>query len=632
MERSWLDRVRAAVRYLFGRWPVLAHDAAAACVAWLGAYWFRFNLDQIPGVFLDQAFAVLPVVVFWHLVFFVVFGVHRGAWRFTSTHDLSVILKSVVVGTAVVAFSIFLATRLVAVPRSVFPLHGVFLVGLLIGSRILYRLFRDRQVSRGEGKRVLIVGAGAAGDMLLKDLGRNQEIHYDVVGFIDDDQTKKGREIQGVRVLDRCAAIPQLARLLRVELILIAVPSANAEEMRSIVDYCERAKTPFRTLPKVQDILDGTASSADLRSVELDDLLGRDPVNLDWEAMAQMIKGRRVLITGGAGSIGSELCRQVARLEPEEITLFEQNEFSLYSLALELEEQFPGVRFLRLLGDVCDSQAVRFIFSQYSPQVVFHAAAYKHVPMLQAQLRETIRNNTVGTIVTARAAVESGVEKFILISTDKAVNPTSMMGVSKRLAEMVAQLNNAESTTAFITVRFGNVLGSAGSVVPLFERQIRAGGPVTVTDPMMTRYFMTISEACQLILQACAIGRGGEIFVLNMGEPVEIDYLARQIIRLSGKVPDEEIEIRYTGLRPGEKLTEELFHPDENLTPTSYEKILLAQSRSFDRTHLENRLEELRQCVEIYDHERAREIAIGLVPEYREGQNGNTAEFPNQAA
>ena len=632
MERSWVDRVKAAVRYLFGRWPVLAHDAAAASVAWLGAYWFRFNLDQIPDVFLDQAFAVLPLVVFWHLVFFVVFGVHRGAWRFTSTHDLSVILKSVVVGTAVVAFSIFLATRLVAVPRSVFPLHGVFLVGFLIGSRILYRLFRDRQVSQGEGKRVLIVGAGAAGDMLLKDLGRNQEIHYDVVGFIDDDQTKKGREIQGVRVLDRCAAIPQLARLLRVELILIAVPSANAEEMRAIVDYCERAKTRFRTLPKVQDILDGTASSADLRSVELDDLLGRDPVNLDWQAMAEMIKGRRVLITGGAGSIGSELCRQVARLEPDEITLFEQNEFSLYSLALELEEQFPDVRFRRLLGDVCDPEAVQFHFSQYRPQIVFHAAAYKHVPMLQTQLRETIRNNAVGTIVTACAAAENGVEKFILISTDKAVNPTSMMGVSKRLAEMVAQLNNAKSTTAFITVRFGNVLGSAGSVVPLFERQIRAGGPVTVTDPMMTRYFMTISEACQLILQACAIGRGGEIFVLNMGEPVKIDYLARQIIRLSGKVPDEEIEIRYTGLRPGEKLTEELFHPDENLTPTSYEKILLAQSRSFDKTHLENRLEELRQCVEIYDHERAREIAIRLVPEYREGQNGNTAESPNQAA
>ncbi|HCK75511.1 MAG TPA: polysaccharide biosynthesis protein [Gammaproteobacteria bacterium] len=632
MERSLFDRLLAAARYLFGRWPVLLHDAIAVCVAWLGAFWFRFNLDRIPEIFLDQSITFLPLVVFWHLVFFIVFGVHRGAWRFTSTHDLSVILKSVVVGTAVVAFSIFLATRLIAVPRSVFPLHGVFLIGLLIGTRILYRLFRDRQVSRGVGKRVLIVGAGAAGDMLLKDLGRNQGINYDVVGFIDDDETKKGREIQGVRVLDRCAAIPQLARLLRIELILIAVPSASAEAMRSIVEYCEKAATPFRTLPKVQDILDGAASSADLRSVELDDLLGRDPVSLDWRAMAGMIKGRRVLITGGAGSIGSELCRQVARLEPEEITLFEQNEFNLYSLALELEERFPLVTFRRLLGDVCDPESVEFVFSQYQPQIVFHAAAYKHVPMLQAQVRETIRNNTVGTMLTAAAAVRSGAERFILISTDKAVNPTSMMGVSKRLAEMVVQLNNAESKTAFITVRFGNVLGSAGSVVPLFERQIRGGGPVTVTDPMMTRYFMTISEACQLILQACAMGEGGEIFVLNMGEPVKIDYLARQMIRLSGKMPDEEIEIRYTGLRPGEKLTEELFHPDEDLTPTSYDKILLARSRGVNRVELTWQLEELRSCVEVYDHHRAREIAVSLVPEYREDNDGKGAQSPIQAA
>jgi FlaA1/EpsC-like NDP-sugar epimerase len=563
------------------------------------------------------------------MVFFVVFGVHRGAWRFTSTHDLLVILKSVVVGTAVVAFSIFLATRLVAVPRSVFPLHGVFLVGLLIGTRVLYKIFRDRQISRGKGKRVLIVGAGAAGDMLLKDLGRNHDLHYDVVGFIDDDQSKKGREIQGVRVLDRCAAIPQLARLLQIELILIAVPSASAEQMRSMVEYCERSATPFRTLPKVQHILDGTASSADLRSVELDDLLGRDPVNLDWEAMAQMIKGRRVLITGGAGSIGGELCRQIARLEPAEIILLEQNEFNLYSLALELKERFPLVRFWSLLGDVCDRETVRFHFSRYRPEIVFHAAAYKHVPMLQDQIRETIHNNTVGTMVTAKAAVESGVEKFVLISTDKAVNPTSMMGVSKRLAEMVAQLNNSESNTAFVTVRFGNVLGSAGSVVPLFERQIQAGGPVTVTDPMMTRYFMTTSEACQLILQACAIGGGGEIFVLNMGEPVKIDYLARQMIRLSGKVPDEEIEVKYTGLRPGEKLTEELFHPDEDLTPTSYDKILLAQSRSVDSAYLAEQLAQLRAAVEVYDIERAREIAVALVPEYRGESDESGETSPN---
>ena len=319
-------------------------------------------------------------------------------------------------------------------------------------------------------------------------------------------------------------------------------------------------------------------------------------------------------------------------MEPAEITLFEQNEFNLYSLALELEERFSSVKFRRLLGDVCDRKSVGYVFKEYRPQIVFHAAAYKHVPMLEAQLRETIKNNTVGTMVTADAAVRTGVERFILISTDKAVNPTSMMGVSKRLAEMVAQLNNVESKTAFITVRFGNVLGSAGSVVPLFERQIRAGGPVTVTDPMMTRYFMTISEACQLILQACAIGEGGEIFVLNMGEPVKIDYLARQMIRLSGKIPDEEIEIRYTGLRAGEKLTEELFHPDEDLTPTSYDKILLARSRDINGPELMSQLDELCSCVEDYDHQRAREIAVDLVPEYREDTVDTGAQSPTQAA
>jgi len=354
----------------------------------------------------------------------------------------------------------------------------------------------------------------------------------------------------------------------------------------------------------------------DLRSVELDDLLGRDQVALDWEAMSEMIRDQRVLITGGAGSIGSELCRQVARLDPQEVILVEQNEFNLYSLTLELESKFPDVRFSRLLADVCDSVSMRYIFNKHHPHIVFHAAAYKHVPMLQDQIRETIRNNTFGTKAVADAAIEAGVAKVVLISTDKAVNPSSLMGVSKRLAEMVGQLNNLSGATRFVTVRFGNVLGSAGSVVPLFEQQIRNGGPVTVTDPQMTRYFMTISEACQLILQACAMGAGGEIFVLNMGEPVRIDYLARQMIRLAGKVPDDEIEVRYTGLRPGEKLTEELFHPDERLTPTSNEKILLAEGRSIDSAHFWGLFAELGKAVEVYDHVRAKEIAISLVPEY----------------
>ena len=615
MTQTIFEKILAGWRYLLGRWPVLVHDGLAVPAAWLGAYWFRFNLDQIPDIFLDQAIAMLPVVLVWHLAFFVIFGVHRGAWRFTSTHDLSVILKSVLVGTVVVAATIFFITGLVAVPRSVFPLHGLFLIGLLIGTRIVYRLFRDNQVRRGKGKRILIVGAGAAGDMLLKDIRRNRELDYDIVGFVDDDPTKKGREIQGVRVLDRCTSIGSLARLLQIQLVLIAIPSASAEQMRSVVESCQKAAVAFRTLPKVQDILDGTARSTDLRSVELDDLLGRDPVALDWNSMGRMIRDSKVLITGGGGSIGSELCRQVARLSPKEIILVEQNEFNLYSIGLEVEEKFPSVCVTKLLGDVCDRVAISFIFDRHKPEIIFHAAAYKHVPMLQGQIRETVRNNTVGTMIVSEAAIANNARTMVLISTDKAVNPTSMMGVSKRLSEMVVQLNNLENRTAFITVRFGNVLGSAGSVVPLFERQVQAGGPVTVTDPQMTRYFMTISEACQLILQACVLGSGGEIFVLNMGEPVNIDYLARQMIRFSGKVPEEEIAIEYTGLRAGEKLTEELFHADENLAETAYEKILLATSRSIEADRLRQGLVEIESACSQYDYEQVRAIATSLVPE-----------------
>ena len=617
MEQTVFDRLLAHGRYFFSRWPVLLYDALVVPIAWLGAYWFRFNLDVIPGIFLGQALAMLPLVIFWHLVFFAVFGVHRGAWRFTAIPNLWAILKSVAVGTAVVAISIFFLTRLLAIPRSVFPLHAVFLIGLLIGSRVLYRLFRDRQVSKAPGKRVLIVGAGAAGDMLVRDIRRTQPAIYEPIGFLDDDHNKKGTEIQGVRVLDRCSALPQLVKLLRAELILIAIPSANSEQMRGVVEYCEKAEVPFRTLPKVQNILDGTARSADLRTVGLDDLLGREPVSLDWQTITQAMGGRRVLITGGGGSIGSELCRQVARLEPSQIILVEQNEFNLYSLGLEIKDHFPGVEVAQLLGDVCDKAAVERIFSNYPPDIVFHAAAYKHVPMLQEQARETVRNNVIGTLIVARAALASHTKTMALISTDKAVNPTSMMGVSKRLAEIAVHSFNRQSATAFVTVRFGNVLGSAGSVVPLFERQIRAGGPITVTHPDMTRYFMTIAEACQLILQACTIGKGGEIFVLNMGEPVKVDYLARQMIRLSGHIPGEEIEITYTGLRPGEKLAEELFHPGENLTDTGYEKILLAENRPVDEKRVTELMAELDKACNVYNYQVIDAIVSELVPEYR---------------
>ena len=616
-----LRNILVELRYLASRWPVLLHDSVMASVAWFLAYWLRFNLDRIPEPFAGHAFQFLPLIIVVHLGTSGLFGVPRGAWRFTSLHDLVAITKAVFFGAAVIAILIFLVTRLEAVPRSVFPLHAVLLVGLLLGNRILYRLYRDREVVRQPGKRVLIVGAGAAGDMLVKEMRRANPRFYEPVGFVDDHPDKKGRDIQGVRVLDDCSTIPNLSKLLRVELVVLAIPSASAEEMRRIVELCDKSNVDYRTLPKVQDILDGTARSQDLRRVSLDDLLGREPVSLDRERVHKGIAGKRVLITGGVGSIGSELCLQVARLKPEYIVLLDQNEDRLYWKSRDIADKFPDVTVYTRLGDVCDEPGVVDVFLTHKPDVVFHAAAYKHVPSLQEQAREAIRNNVIGTEVVSRVARENDCGTFLLISTDKAVNPTSVMGASKRLAEMLIQAQNALSNTSFITVRFGNVLGSAGSVVPLFQKQIEAGGPVTVTDPKVNRYFMTLSEACQLILQASVLGRGSEIFVLEMGEPLSVDYLARQLIRMSGLIPGKDIDIVYTGLRPGEKLDEELFHYDEKLTETSHQKIHLAESRPVDVEDIKVGMERLIEANSKADSLQMRELLHQLVPEFEDRQS-----------
>ncbi len=479
-------------------------------LAWFLAYWFRFDLDVIPAPFLNQSVAMVPLVIIIQVTVFGIFGLHRGAWRFTSLRDISVIAKAVFVGTATVAIAIFLLTRLEAIPRSVFLLHGVLLVGLLASTRILYRAYRTREIHRSPGKRILIVGAGTAGGMLIRDMLLVRPRVYEPVGFLDDDLEKKGSEIQGVRVLDVSSKMPVLVDELRVEQVLLAIPSATSEQMRRIVEFCDQSDVAYITLPRVEDILDGTARLEDLRKIKLDDLLGRESVSLDDETLIQGIAGKRILVTGGGGSIGSELCRQLAHLNPKEMVLLGRHEFSLYAVQQEIKKGFPDIELQPRLGDVCDEPAVRDVFSRYSPDLVFHAAAYKHVPMLQEQARETIRNNVIGTEILSRIAGESGCKTFVLVSTDKAVNPSSMMGASKRLAEMLVQARNVGSQTSFITVRLGNVLGSTGSVVPLFEKQILEGGPVTVTHPEVTRFLMTRAEACQLVLQACVIGRGGE--------------------------------------------------------------------------------------------------------------------------
>lgn len=620
------------LRYLQSRWLVLLHDVLMIPIAWLSAYWLRYNLGMVPEIFLKQAVVLLPIVVVLHTATFIFFGVHRGVWRFISIPDLVRLIKAVVIGTLLVAMTIFFVTRLQYVPRSVFVLHGLLLALLLGAPRMLYRFAKDRHLSSEREKKVLVVGAGSAGELLVRDLLRNSPRIYDPIAFVDDDPSKHGKEIQGIRVVGDCDAIPTFQRRSQVDLILIAVPVASAKQMQRIVNLCEKAGVEFRTLPKLHDLVSGTVSVRKLREVEIEDLLGRAPVSLNWDQISADLDNKRIVVTGGGGSIGSELSRQLAKLRPECLILFERSEFNLYSIELELRRKFPDLCLVCCLGDVCDPVAVNNLFAQHNPDFVFHAAAYKHVPLLQSQTRETIRNNVLGTNIVAGAAQDYGCETFVLISTDKAVNPRGMMGASKRVAEILCQTRNPASPTRFVTVRFGNVLGSAGSVVPFFRQQIERGGPVTVTHPDVTRYFMTAAEACQLILQASVLGKGGEIYVLDMGDPIKVSYLAEQMIRLSGKTPWEEIDIVYSGLRPGEKLTEELFHADEILSDTAHDKILLAQSRNVEPSVIAAIISQMEVACGAYDEEKLDNLMRTLVPELEESQDDYVMAPPDVQA
>jgi FlaA1/EpsC-like NDP-sugar epimerase len=437
------------------------------------------------------------------------------------------------------------------------------------------------------------------------------------VAFVDDRERRRGREVRGIPVVGSIEEIPRLVEALEIDLILLALPSASTAQRRRAVAYCEQSGVKFQTLPKLDELLAGEVSISGLREVSIEDILGRDPVSLDWQAIRNGLQGRRVMVTGAGGSIGSELCRQLARLGPSRLILVENGEYNLYQIEAELHGRAPDCALEPALADVTDARRMEQLFSAHQPEVVFHAAAYKHVPLLEGQVREAVRNNVLGTRVVADLADRHGCLEFVLISTDKAVNPTSVMGTSKRLAEIYCQNLDGRSDARFITVRFGNVLDSAGSVVPLFRRQIAAGGPVTVTHPDMERYFMTIPEACQLIMQASVIGRGGEIFVLNMGEPVKIRDLAEQMIRLSGRVPGRDIEIRYIGLRPGEKLYEELFHDDEALQATAHADILLARHRRVDWDELSNGIDRLAMACTTLDEAALLEQLRHFVPESR---------------
>ncbi len=607
--------VKFLTRLIF-RWRIILHDMLVIPIAWLGAYWLRYNLETIPDNFFQGALFALPVVIAVQTVTNIFIGVHRGEWRFVSLADLNLIIKSVLFGTAAISVTLFfVAQRMEYVPRTSIVLYALILAALMCGSRLLYRLIKERHFSAHSGRKVVILGAGAAGEQLLRDLNRNHPNRYNIVAFLDDDPVKIGRQIHRVPIVASPDVLQDLINRWEIDLILIAVPSANDEQMQRLVSICERTGIEFKTLPGAHELLSGKAQLGDMREVRIDDLLGRDPVKLDWHRIQHSLCDKTVLVTGAGGSIGSELCRQLASVCSSHIVLFDQSEYNLYRIQEEMIERFPDIKVTPVLGDVCDSAAASHVFETFKPAAVFHAAAYKHVPLLEGQVREAIKNNALGTRVIADLAHKTGVEKFVLISTDKAVNPSSLMGACKRVAEIYCQQLASRSDTKFITVRFGNVLGSAGSVVPKFQQQIRHGGPITVTHPEMTRYFMTITEATQLILEASAMGEDGRIYVLDMGQPVLISELAEQLIRLSGREPGSDIAIVYTGLRPGEKLHEELFHNDENLTNTETDKIHLAATRDVPGELVESVFSNIEQRLDSYDSTLS-DCIKELVPEY----------------
>jgi len=553
------------------------HDIVACAVAWIAAFWLRFNFF-VPPLYAELAMQTVIWVVAIHIPIFIGFNLYRGIWRFASLHDLRRIIFAVFIATLATAAAMLMLQ--VRPPRSVFVISPVFLIMLMGGSRFVYRVWKEHtfNVMPGiERTPVLVLGAENTAVNLIKELARSPQWH--VVGALAEDSTKHGRELHGVKVLGAIEGITLQARSFGAKHVIIAMPESPHTVRRQAIELARAAGLQVLTVPSFDDLMSGKITVSQIRNIELDDLLGRDPVVLDTAGLKHWISNKVVLVSGAGGSIGSELCRQIARYEPRELILLELNEFALYGIEQEFARRFPDVKIVCAIGDVKNPTRVNEILERYRPAVVFHAAAYKHVPLMETQNAwQAVLNNVQGTLVLAKIAIASGVEKFVLISTDKAVNPTNVMGASKRLAEMVCQSLQQEAGTRFVMVRFGNVLGSTGSVIPKFREQIASGGPITVTHPDITRYFMSIPEAVQLVLQAGLMGQGGEIFVLDMGEPVRITDLARDLIRLSG-FTENEIRIVYTGLRPGEKLYEEPLSANESILPTPHPKLHVAQAR-----------------------------------------------------
>jgi FlaA1/EpsC-like NDP-sugar epimerase len=615
---------------------VLVADLLIFIMAFIGAYLLRFDFIIQP-FYRGQILKLLPFLLPGKILIFFFFGMYQGVWRYTSLNDLWRLVQAVFLAMLFYISAALYIHGSQGLPRSVFLLDAMLTFLMCGGFRVSIRLFygvthsertllsilRGINNTRPPGKTVIILGAGGAGEKMLREIFDNPNLDYHVVGFLDDDRTKWGRNLHGLKVFGGTEMLPKIITHRKIDEVLIATPSATGTQMRRIIEICRNCEAHYRTLPEIGAIIDGKVSIKRLRDVKYEDLLRRPPVRLHTAEISHYLQGKRVLVTGAGGSIGSELCRQIIRFNPEGLFLVDAGETNLFNIQMELHHELNFRRYECILGRVQDKPLMEAVFEECRPQLIFHAAAYKHVPMLERNPWEACENNVLGSQVVVDLAIEYGVERFVLVSTDKAVRPTNVMGASKRLAELLVQSRQGNGTR-LLTVRFGNVIGSSGSVLPLFRRQLEQGGPITVTHPEVTRFFMTIPEAAQLILQAGGLGEGGEIFILEMGTPVKIAKMAEELVLLSGKKPGKDVEIIFTGLREGEKLFEELITQDEGVLSTKYEKIMVLRPKSWNGKKnqvefsqwLNGALEDLYQIANTHDAHGLKTKLKEILPEY----------------
>lgn len=579
---------------------------------------FEINIASVPEEYIQKyivnviPFTIVTLIIFW------CFRMYHSLWQYASIAELYKIVEACVVAElAHLCVTSFMGWML---PRSCYFTSGVFLIVAMSASRFMYRLLRqliNEYRHTSEQVKIMIIGAGEATSVLMREISNSRYLdNSKVVCIIDDDLGKVGKYIRGVKIVGTRDHIKEYARYYDIDEIIFAIPSASTKDKRGILNICKETSCNLKILPGVYQMVDGEINIKDLRNVDVLDLLGRDPVKVDIESIMGYVKDKTVLVTGGGGSIGSELCRQLVSHKPKCLVIFDIYENNAYDIQQELKIKYPDANVVTLIGSIRNTSRLESVFEQYKPDIVYHAAAHKHVPLMEVSPNEAIKNNVVGTWNVAKMADKYGVKKFVMISTDKAVNPTNVMGATKRICEMIIQSFNEKSKTDFVAVRFGNVLGSNGSVIPLFKRQIEAGGPVTVTHPDIIRYFMTIPEAVSLVLQAGAYANGGEIFILDMGEPVKIDDLAKNLIRLSGYTLGVDMEIKYTGLRPGEKLYEELLMNEEGMQDTDNKLIHIGRPIEFDKEHFYEKLEELKEMAYAEDSADIRKKIMEVVDTY----------------